>query len=189
MNELRAIGSRIDLTSCDKLDYYNLVSDLLDNELVMKMKEFTHHGSTTCFQHCLNVSYYNYRICRLFSWNTRAAARAGLLHDLFLYDWHTYKPAKGERLHGFTHAKCALNNVMENFEITELEKDIIVKHMFPLNLALPRYRETVVIILVDKYCGLIEVAANAAAVMTYAAASMIRTIRSKWLEVFSAEQN
>ena len=76
---------------------------------------------------------------------------------------------------------------MENFEITELEKDIIVKHMFPLNIALPRYRETVVIILVDKYCGLIEVAANAAAVMTYAAASMIQTIRSKWLEVFSAE--
>ena len=157
---LKAIGSKLNLLRDQKAkDYYYLVSDLLDNELVLKMKEFTHHGDTTCFQHCLNVSYYNYRICRFFSWNTRAAARAGLLHDLFLYDWHTYKPDKdkGERLHGFTHAQTALKNVRENFYISELESDIIGKHMFPLNItAVPRHRETVVIVLVDKYCGLLE---------------------------------
>ena len=185
---LKAIGSRIDLTNDDKLDYFNLVSDLLENEVVLSMKKFTHHGSTTCFQHCLNVSYYNYRICRLFSWNTRAAARAGLLHDLFLYDWHEHKPAKGERLHGFTHAQCALDNVMENFEITDIEKDIIVKHMFPLNVALPKYKETVVIILVDKYCGLIEVLHNAGSVMGYVTVSMLRTIRTKWHQAFSGDE-
>ena len=154
---LKAIGSKIDLTDKELSTYYYLVADLLENETVLKMKEFTHHGDTTCFQHCLNVSYYNYKICRFFSLNERAGARAGLLHDLFLYDWHTYKPEKGERLHGFTHAGTALKNVREHFYVSDLEADIIEKHMFPLNItALPKYRETLVIVLVDKYCGLLE---------------------------------
>lgn len=155
---LKAIGSRVNLLKDPKgEDYYCLVSDLLENDTVLKMKEFTHHGETSCFQHCLNVSYYNYKICRFFSLNIRAAARAGLLHDLFLYDWHTYKPEKGERMHGFSHAETALKNARENFYISDIESDIIEKHMFPLNItAIPRYRETLVIVLVDKYCGLLE---------------------------------
>lgn len=153
---LNAIGSKVDLSDSN-LEYHYLVADLLENETVLKMMEFPHHGDTTCFQHCLNVSYYNYKVCRFFSLNERAGARAGLLHDLFLYDWHTYKPAKGERLHGFTHAGAALKNAKENFYVSDLEADIIEKHMFPLNItALPKYRETLVIVLVDKYCGLLE---------------------------------
>lgn len=154
---LKAIGSKIDLNDKDFTTYYYLVADLLESDVVQRMKQFTHHGETTCFQHCLNVSYYNYRLCGFFSLNQRAAARAGLLHDLFLYDWHTYKPEKGQRLHGFTHARAALKNAKENFYISDLESDIIEKHMFPLNItALPKYRETLVIVLVDKYCGLLE---------------------------------
>ncbi len=154
---LKAIGSKVDLEDESASDYYYFVEDLLKSETVLKMKEFTHHGETSCFQHCLNVSYYNYKVCRFFSLNERAGARAGLLHDLFLYDWHTYRRKKGERLHGFTHAKTALKNVRENFYVTDLESDMIEKHMFPLNItALPKYRETLVIVMVDKYCGLLE---------------------------------
>ncbi len=155
---LKAIGSKTNLSDSDITAYYQLVSDLLNNEVVLKMNEYNHHGRTTCFQHCLNVSYYNYKICRLLSLDERAGARAGLLHDLFLYDWHTYKRGKGERLHGFTHAYTSLSNVKDNFEINKLEEDIIAKHMFPLNLlSFPKYRESFVIVLVDKYCGLAEV--------------------------------
>ena len=82
---LKAIGSKVDILGSGKGEaYYYLVSDLLENDLVLKMKDFTQHGDTSCFQHCLNVSYYNYKICRFFSLNARAAARAGLLHDLSL---------------------------------------------------------------------------------------------------------
>ena len=77
---------------------------------------------------------------------------------------------------------------MENFEITDIEKDIIVKHMFPLNMALPKYKETVVIILVDKYCGLIDVLHNAGSVMGYVTVSMLRTIRTKWHQAFSSDE-
>ncbi|MCM1023547.1 MAG: hydrolase [Prevotella sp.] len=154
---LNAIGSKVDLSDGEATDYHYLVADLLESDRVLQMRNYIHHGDTTCFQHCLNVSYYNYKVCRFFSLNERAGARAGLLHDLFLYDWHTYKRTKGERLHGFTHAKTALKNVRENFYVSDLESDMIEKHMFPLNItALPKYRETLVIVLVDKYCGLLE---------------------------------
>lgn len=160
MKMLRAIGCKKDLEDEDT-EYYMLVSDLLESEVVRRMQNFIHHGRTTCFQHCLNVSYYNYKLCRLFNLNQRAGARAGLLHDLFLYDWHTYKPEVGERLHGFTHARRSLENAKKYFYVSALESDIIEKHMFPLNLfSLPRYRETLVIVFTDKLCGAMEVLAD-----------------------------
>ncbi len=156
---LKAIGSGVDLEDSGST-YYALVADLLRSSVVNEMKNYIHHGNTTCFQHCLNVSYYNYKLCKFFSLNERAGARAGLLHDLFLYDWHTYVPPEGERLHGFTHARRALENVRKHFYVSDLESDIIEKHMFPLNLfSLPRYRETLVIVFTDKLCGIMEVAA------------------------------
>lgn len=154
---MHAIGSKKNLLNNESSDgYYNTVSDLLDSEVVLSMKQYIQHGNTSTFQHCLNVSYYNYRLCRFFKLDARAGARAGLLHDLFLYDWHTHTKETGDYLHGITHPKAALKNANANFELTECEKDIILKHMFPLTIKLPSYKETVVIIFVDKYCGLIE---------------------------------
>jgi uncharacterized protein len=154
---LKAIGSKKNLES-DECAFYRLIADLLDSDVVREMENYVHHGNTTCFQHCLNVSYYNYKLCKFFSLNERAGARAGMLHDLFLYDWHTYERPKGERLHGFTHAKRALKNVKKNFYVSDLESDIIEKHMFPLNLfSVPKYRETLVIVFTDKLCGIMEV--------------------------------
>ncbi|MCM1523124.1 MAG: HD family phosphohydrolase [Ruminococcus sp.] len=158
---LNAIGSKIDLSvPGGECGYYETVADLLDSEVVQQMRQYMHHGHTTCFQHCLNVSYYNYIFCKLLSLDARAGARAGLLHDLFLYDWHEYVKGKGQKFHGWTHAGTALANVRKYFEITPMEADIIQKHMFPMNIALPKYKETVVIICVDKMCGAWEVMAH-----------------------------
>lgn len=173
---LKVIGSKADIETSDET-YCSLVADLLSSEIVQEMKRFNHHGNTSCFQHCLNVSYYNYKLCKVFSLNERAGARAGLLHDLFLYDWHTYKRPEGERLHGFTHAGKALENAKKYFYISDLESDIIEKHMFPLNLlSIPRYRETLIIVFTDKMCGIMEVMAYRKEVI---AAMALRLFRRK----------
>ncbi|MCQ2465180.1 MAG: HD family phosphohydrolase [Oscillospiraceae bacterium] len=152
-----AIGSKKNLLSNEMSDgYYDTVKDLLEHELVQKMKEFTQHGNTSTFQHCVNVSYYNYKICKFFHLDARAGARAGLLHDFFLYDWHTHTRDTGDHFHGMTHPKAALKNASRHFNLSAREKDIILKHMFPLTITPPRYMETFVIVFVDKYCGLIE---------------------------------
>lgn len=155
---MRAIGSKLSLLSDKNSEYYKMIEDLIDNKEVAEMREYIQHGNTSTLQHCVNVSYYNYRICKFLGLDARAAARAGLLHDLFLYDWHTYKPQPGERLHGFTHPLTALRNACRLFTLTEREIDIIEKHMWPLTISkLPRYPETFVIVMTDKICGLWEI--------------------------------
>lgn len=39
---------------------------------------------------------------------------------------------------------------MKYFTLTPVEEDIILKHMWPLTLKLPRYRESVLVSLADK---------------------------------------
>lgn len=138
-------------------EFYSYIQDLVTAEPVLQMKQYIQHGTTTTFDHCLNVAYYNYIMCKRFNLDAKSGARAGMLHDLFLYDWHYYPIRKWDRLrHGATHPKRAYANASKHFDITPMEKDIICKHMFPMTMALPKYRETIVIILVDKYCGLLE---------------------------------
>jgi uncharacterized protein len=62
------------------------------------MEKFIQHSDVSCLEHCMSVSYNSYLICRRLGLNYQAAARGGLLHDLFLYDWHVSKPENG--LHG-----------------------------------------------------------------------------------------
>ena len=59
-------------------------------------------------------------------------------------------------LHGFRHAGTALRNADRDFELNDTERDMIKKHMFPLNPAPPRFKETAVLCLADKYCALRE---------------------------------
>lgn len=141
----------------DVREYVDCVKDIINNDTVMSMSNYNHHFETNCLEHSISVSYYCYLLCKKFKWDYRSAARAGLLHDLFLYDWTTHKRDTGEKFHGLTHPLTAYNNAKEIFELNNIEKDMIIKHMWPLTLRFPRYKESYVIVLADKYCGTLEV--------------------------------
>ena len=151
---IKAIGSKKNLE--DESEYFSYIEDIIFSEYVNRLSKFTHHRYTTRLQHCINVSYYNYLVCKALGLDAHAGARAGLLHDLFFYNRKEYIRKAGEQFHNARHPKIALKNACENFEISPVEQDIILKHMFPLTLGLPKYRETVVIIFVDKYCAMAE---------------------------------
>ena len=97
--------------------YMECVRDILEHPVFQSMENFIQHGTTSCKAHCLQVSYLSYHICRRFGWDYRKAARAGLLHDLFLYDWHTHARETGNHFHGFTHPRAALNNARKYFSL------------------------------------------------------------------------
>jgi uncharacterized protein len=80
--------------------------------------------------------------------------KGALLHDYFLYDWHDR--SNGYRLHAFSHARKALQNACEDFELTPKEKNIILRHMFPLTPIPPYYLESWIICVADKFCALKE---------------------------------
>ncbi|MCD7810503.1 MAG: HDIG domain-containing protein [Ruminococcus sp.] len=152
---LKAIGSRKELTN---IVYFCYISDIIDSSEVSELKNITHHISTTRFQHCLNVSYYSYVICKKMHLNARSAARAGLLHDLFYYNRKEYNNAKtkGQISHSLFHAMTAAENAAKLVDINDLERDIIEKHMWPVTHKMPKYKESYVICFVDKYCAVLE---------------------------------
>lgn len=82
--------------------------------------------------------------------------RGALLHDYFLYDWHIPDEVNPHRLHGFYHPGVALRNAIRDYELTELEKDIIKKHMWPLTVVPPGCREAWIVTMADKWCSLLE---------------------------------
>lgn len=135
--------------------FLDCINDLLESEVVQKMCNFTQHGDTTTFDHCLMVSFKSFQFCRKFNLDYRAAARGGLLHDLFLYDWHDKD--LGVNLHGFYHPGIALRNAEKAFVLDDKEKEIIKKHMWPLTVVPPKCREAYVICYFDKTCTLKEV--------------------------------
>ena len=138
-------------------DFYKVLREIAKDPVVLRMKRFPHHGTTNCYTHCLHVAYLNYKLCKIFHLDYKAATRAGMLHDLFLYDWHTHAAETGERFHGLTHPAAALKNAHRYFTLNPTEKDVILNHMWPVTpMKIPHTKEGWIIVLTDKYCGLLE---------------------------------
>ena len=136
-------------------EYISIISDLLKQPKVIQMRQYRQHHNVNCFDHCLYVSYNTYLICKKHKLDYVSAARAGMLHDLFLYDWRKRENGRKGH-HAFTHPKEALKQASTFVELNDKEKDIIGKHMWPVTLAIPKYKETFIITYVDKYFAIME---------------------------------
>lgn len=137
-------------------EYINIVNDILCNKNFQSMDNYIQHGKTSTKMHSINVSYLSYKLCKKLNLKRNAAARAALLHDYYLYDWHTHYKETGLRFHGFTHPRTALNNALKEFALSKLEQDIILKHMWPLTPVPPKHLEGLIVTFVDKYCSIAE---------------------------------
>lgn len=138
-------------------EFMEIVKDIINNETVIQMKKYRQHYDINTYEHCLNVSYISYKICKKLNLDYKSMARAAMLHDLFLYDWrNSRKELNLKGYHAFVHPKIALKNASKLYDLNEKEKDIIVKHMWPVTFKLPKYKETYIITLVDKYSALQE---------------------------------
>lgn len=144
-------------TANQTLLFEQCVFELLQSSKVRKMDEYIQHGTTTTLTHSLAVAWYSYRLYLFLGLcgEEKQLIRGALLHDFYLYDWHW--PDHG-RLHGFFHPAIAAKNAAESFAITDLEREIIRKHMWPLTILPPCRRAAAIVCLVDKLCSLAEVA-------------------------------
>jgi len=135
--------------------------DILLDPKAQQMKNFTQHGKTTVFEHCVSVAKFSLLMAQYLEkrfnikFDKDSLVRAALLHDYFLYDWHD-KTIPGHNIHGFTHPRTACMNADRDFGLNEVEKDIISKHMYPLTFMPPKYRESVLVTLADKWCAICE---------------------------------
>ena len=133
--------------------------DILETDTFKSSEANVQHGNMTVYQHSINVTKYALALSKKlpFRFNERALVRGALLHDYFLYDWHKHDPANEHKnLHGFYHPGIALKNAERDFDLTDREREIIKKHMWPLTVVPPTCREAWVVTMADKYCSLME---------------------------------
>ena len=137
--------------------YLACVADLMEDTGVQSMRLLPQHAKgVSCYHHSVLVSYTSFLLCRLFGLDFRAAARGGLLHDLYLYNPKDRTAHPGNQC--FDHPKFALRNAETLCgRLTPKEQNIIISHMWPLARRMPRCREAFVVNLSDKLCATAEV--------------------------------
>ena len=127
--------------------------NILESSNMNLSKSFLQHGSTSVYEHSVNVCKISLKIATKLNIKVdyKSLVRGSLLHDYFLYDWHIKD--KSHRFHGFRHAKVALNNASREYNLNQIERNMILSHMFPLNLKIPRYKESIILCIADKICA------------------------------------
>lgn len=137
----------------EKKEFQKLIKEIIENHEFQKRKDFPHHGKESVYDHSLKVAYLSYIIAKKLHLDAKSAAIGGLLHDFYTTPWTTAPKAKKfKESHGFIHARQAYENANREFpEYMSVKiKDIITKHMFPLNIRPPRYAESWIVTCADK---------------------------------------
>lgn len=130
------------------------LGSLEQDAIVQRLKEFQHHTpSVTRYEHSLLVAYLSFLFCRKCKLDYKAAARGGMLHDLYLETWDGSEC--GELSRWRTHPIEALQNA-QRYNLNAVESDIIVKHMWPVTPDRPTYREAYVVTVADKVASMLE---------------------------------
>lgn len=141
---------------CEKIKMYG--RDILLSDHHKMSDQHIQHGCISVRKHTINVA----KVSLLFNerfhlnCNEKALVRGALLHDFFLYDWHDKDHINPIHLHGVFHPGIALRNAEKEFELTNLEREIIRKHMWPLTFIPPMKKEAWVVTMADKYASLLE---------------------------------
>ena len=141
----------------EKLRFFKkILKDTRKGSRFDQMDDFIQHGDTTVRTHCLHVAQTAYYLACRHGWKVDEASliRGALLHDYFLYDWHVKSWANS--IHGYTHPGKALRQAEKDFELNDIERDMIKHHMFPLTIFPPRTKEGWILVLADKICAMGE---------------------------------
>ena len=137
------------------IEYIDIVKDILDNEEFLKLKFYRHHDNTR-LDHSLKVSYNAYKLAKKLSLDYKAVARAGLLHDFFYGDLRYLNVIERKYMLN-SHPYFAYYNASKIVELNKKEKNMILSHMFPISYSIPRYKESILLDMIDDLEALKEV--------------------------------
>ena len=135
-----------------KAEFEEILEPILRNQRVQMMKKFIQHGNTSTFQHCRSVAETSDRLNERFRLGAdrRTLILSAMLHDFYLYDWHSVDDGSHRR-HGFHHARRARDNAVREFGVDRKIQSVIDSHMWPLNpLRIPKSREAWILWIADK---------------------------------------
>lgn len=135
-------------------EFFDIIGDIYYRDEIQSQKVYEQHRDINRLQHTLSVAYLSYEISKKMGINTKSATRAAMMHDLVYYDWHDGINGKWHKMHGYKHPRLAVLNAKELYPaLTKLEENIIRRHMWPLTVIPPKYKESFVVTFADKYCA------------------------------------
>jgi len=135
----------------------SILKDILSSREADLMKNFIQHGSISTYDHVVSVTKLSFYLNRHLHLGASDAelVRGAFLHDFYLYDWH--EGSYPGRLHGYHHPAIALKNASERYRLTDVERNIIESHMWPLTLfTIPKCRAAFIVCVADKICSSYE---------------------------------
>jgi len=141
------------MTSKDKNEFNEYISDIVLNKKFNLLNKDLHHGITR-YEHSMRVAKYSYIIAKKLKLkNIKSITRASLLHDFYINkDLENLNSREQLKSHPY----MAYKNAIEYYDINELEKDIIIHHMFPVTHELPKSKESFLVSMVDKLVATYE---------------------------------
>ena len=136
----------------NELSFNDLVSDIQDNKKYKELKHEFHHGIDR-YTHSVRVARTTYKLSKIFKMDIKSATRGAMLHDFFKNE--EYGNVKGLKT-AKVHPHIACFNAKQEFDLNEIEQDVISSHMFPINTHKPNYKESWLVNSVDEIVSLYE---------------------------------
>ena len=136
----------------------SIYQSFLNDEKILRMKEFSMHRGSNCYEHTFKVvkrAIHHVEISSKKNINPEVVLVGAILHDYYLYDWRVDRSKlKG---HAKKHVQIALENASKDFDISKEVKEVIGTHMWPVNIKnYPKSREAKIVSINDKMVALCE---------------------------------
>ena len=138
------------------MEEVKIYDEIINSDLFKREMMFLQHGDVSVYEHSINVANTCLAVADnlKINVNKESLVKGALLHDYFLYDWHVKESY--HKFHGIRHPKFARDNAKRDFGLTKKEENMILSHMFPFGYVFPKYKESIVLCIVDKYCATSE---------------------------------
>lgn len=135
------------------IEFLDYIKDIINSNEFLKRKCYEHHENESVYDHSLKVAYSSYLFAKKHNLDARDISIGAILHDFYYEPWknnNKHKPLL--KKHGFIHAKEARDNAFRFFPelMNNRVENIILRHMFPLNIHPPKYKEAWVVTFMDK---------------------------------------
>ena len=142
-------------------DVNRIGRDIINSEEFCRARTQTHHDKTTVGAHSMEVACISLAISRLFSAvaissNEKELIRGALCHDLGILG--RYDKFANNFVCCFRHPKdsvVAAESLLG--ELTDIERDVIAHHMWPVTIVPPHHREAFIVMIADKICAVKEI--------------------------------
>ncbi len=150
------------IRSKEKLEYVKTVgADVIASSEFQAAYQQAHHFKGNVGSHMINTAYYSYCLCGFLNklgiqTNTDELIISCLCHDLGIVGNRHNKYTTGPeciRMHPVDSVPIAKRLMGD---LTPCQENTILMHMWPLAPSHPRYREGVILSIIDKYCGILE---------------------------------